>query len=407
MARILFVTQFFPPETGAAARRAGAMAQALAADLDLGVVTLQPSYPTPDAFRGQQVEESDSQFPFTIKRIGHFPPYRSSLVQRGLAETRMALRMAAAALGEQFEALLVTTPSMFLIPVLFPLARAKGADFIWDLRDLTWRYVAETGSGSLLEQALSRLLEIVMAVLLRSSDLVIVTNDGARTTLLSDYELAPEKVVTLTNGVSVDFFEHFGPPPTALNHPPVVLYLGLLGHNHGLEVLLPVASKLPEIEFVIVGDGTERALLERRAQELSLPNLHFEGYCADEERIRSYYREADILITHIKDTSVLNRAVIPAKVFEYMATGKPMISAGRGVTERLLTEADCAEIATPEDPDSIVEALTNLLEDPARRQMIGNNARRAVSDRYLRERMMADFARRLTAYLERSEFSRI
>lgn len=397
MARVLILSQFHPPETGAGARRVAAMARALAARHAVTVQTLLPAYPREDLFEGLEIGPMDSQMPYVVRRAFKFQPYDRSLLRRTLREMLMGLRLAREAEQVEADALLVSTPSMFLAPPAWWMARRRRIPWVWDLRDLTWRYGRESVDAGRVQRIASRLLEGWMARLLNAADAVVTTAEATGTYLQDRYGLPGERTLTVYNGVSEAFFGAFEGEVTAKppGERPLVLYLGLLGHNHGMDILVDVAAQMPDVEFLIVGEGTERELIERRARERGVQNLRIEGYRIRDEEIQEIYRRADVLFNHSKDRPVLNEARIPAKFFEYMATGKPMIYAGRGFAAEFIQEVGCAEVVPPEDPQAVVEAIRRILADPAQAAVMGARGRECVRAGYMRENQMAALCREL------------
>src|SRR3712207_2937285 len=115
--KILLLTQFFPPETGAGANRIGSMADVLSKHHELLVVTLKPSYPSPQRYKEFRAQDHDAGYPYAIKRSFSFAPHRGSLLLRALREQIMAVRLALRAVPEPVDILVTSTPSMFLGPV--------------------------------------------------------------------------------------------------------------------------------------------------------------------------------------------------------------------------------------------------------------------------------------------------
>ena len=114
--RICLLTQFFPPETSAAANRLYAMAEAIDDYYDLTVVTNNPGYPHPELYDMSSVAEFDQARTYRIRRTIMFSPHAGSLIIRGMRESFMAFRMMLAALRERADIIMVSTPSMFLGP---------------------------------------------------------------------------------------------------------------------------------------------------------------------------------------------------------------------------------------------------------------------------------------------------
>jgi colanic acid biosynthesis glycosyl transferase WcaI len=184
--RILLMTQYFPPETGAGANRIGPMADVLSKQNEVTVVALKPSYPSPKEYDGVSLESHDARYPYAVKRTFDFHPHKGSLLLRALREQTMALRQAFHSLREPADILITSSPSMFLGPVALVLARAKRARFVWDVRDVTWGYARDfAGSSPVMDLAI-RALEKYILWALRRADLVVGASRGITELLVKE-----------------------------------------------------------------------------------------------------------------------------------------------------------------------------------------------------------------------------
>lgn len=162
----------------------------------------------------------------------------------------------------------------------------------------------------------------------------------------------------------------FNPEPVAADLP-IVLAVGRLIPKKGFIYLVRAMWQVKsECRLVIVGDGEERANLEREAG----PNVVFAGNIP-EELLRIQYRQCSMLVAPCIRTPEGDGDGIPTVVLEAMATGRPVIasdvlSASRyvdhGRTGYLVPSADAAELAA---------RIDQLLSDPAKAQEMGCNAR--------------------------------
>lgn len=391
MAKILIVTQLFPPETGAGARRIHALAESLANHHKVVVTTLRPSYPSPQLFDEIDLDRFDACSKLIIKRTFGFQPYSKTLILRGLREVFMSFRLILRASSSPADVVLVTTPSMFLGPFGWLLAKLKQAQFVWDVRDLTWRYGRESVEAGYFQVKITDMIEAWMRFVLRRADLVVGATPGVSQLLIVEHGVPASKIVTISNGVSRKFINAFDEKKVSTHTRPRVLYLGLLGNNHGIGILIDVASLLPDIDFIIVGDGPEKPIIESQIEELGVGNLSLQGYCTNENEMVAIYQDSDVLFNHTKDRPVLNDTVMPFKNFEYMATGKPMVYAGKGLAVDFLAPIGCAEIAEPENPESIAAAIRILLDNPERARMMGGKGRDSVKNQYMREDLMESY----------------
>jgi len=395
---LLFVTQLFPPETAAGANRTGAMAESLAKRFRLRVATLEPGYPDAALYAASDWRTADGARGFAVTRRPAFRPHEASLVQRALREIGMSITLVRSA-GSRADIVLVSTPSMFLAPVAWMAARSRGARFVWDVRDLTWRYAQESVRTSGLQRALLQQLEGLMLWLLQRSDLVIAATAGLAS-VLQRQGVSADRMVTVPNGVSRAWLEQCAPlaaggPPSGGR--PRVTYVGLMGYNHGIGILVEVAAKLPQVDFILVGDGPERVSIESAIRKAGLANVTLAGYVTDRSRLLDHYAASHVLVNHTKDTPVLNDIVFPAKTFEYFATGRPVVHAGRGWASDLLRGRDVAEVVVPGDAGALAAAIERVLADPARARARAQRGRELVEREYCREPLLES----LTAEIER------
>lgn len=391
--RVLLLSQFFPPETCAAAHRLRVMAQVLHRHFDLKVVTLQPSYPSPEHFIADEWHAHDDNSPFPILRLPPCHPHSGGYAQRALREIGMSLGLAKRAIREEFDLLLASSPSMFLVLAAWLASLWKHVPLAYDIRDLTWRYAAESARASALLRFPNVGLEVLIHCCLRRASWVFTTTESFRTEL-EKARVTPGRIKVIPNGVAREFLDASrGLPARLPNGRLNVTYVGNLGHNQGLSMLLEVARDVAPkgIDVVLVGDGPEREDLEREARDQRLTNVIFRGY-VDEKRLLDAYAACDVLFARLNDTPSLNGAV-PSKLFEYMAVGKPLIYVGDGEAARLLTRAGCAVITSASDSPAVGRALVELASDPDRRASMGSKGRTFVENHYDREHAMEELAR--------------
>jgi len=147
-----------------------------------------------------------------------------------------------------------------------------------------------------------------------------------------------------------------------------VVYAGNIGEGQGLhKVLIELAERLKDkIRFRIIGDGGRRDLLLEKIQQSNLDNIELVSPI-DRLELRAEYHHADILFVHLNDYSAFEK-VLPSKIFEYAATGKPIWAGVAGFAATFLeNEVENAAIFTPCDARSAVVAFDDLDLDVATR----------------------------------------
>lgn len=384
MARISVLTQFFPPETNPAARRLEPFLEALSRSHELTVTTLRPSYPSPELYADGAAAASDAGRPYRIRRTVSFRPHPRRLAVRAVREQAMAAALLLAAARDRPDLVLASSPSMFLGPAGWALARANRARFVLDLRDLHWRLARELAAdrtGRIGGLALRR-LERHMWSIVRRADLIVSATPGI-TTVLLDEGVPERKILTLANTISQEVLDELEPGAAEVSKPrPVCAYVGLIGYSQGLEDFVDAARLAPEVDFVIGGDGSRRRELEQRAQGVA--NVRFAGYL-DRAALAGFYSESDILFVQTRASDYTNTTVIPVKLYEYMAASRPIVYAGSGLAVEFLRDTGCAITVPPGDAQAIAAAVGELARDPERRRRLGRSGRAFVERSETRE----------------------
>jgi colanic acid biosynthesis glycosyl transferase WcaI len=391
--RVTLLTQIFPPESNAGANRAGAAAQALAAAADLRVVTILPSYPSPEHHLiNNSLDGHDEAMPYVIERSVAFHPHRGSYVVRAAREVGMALRVAARSARPRPDVFVATSPSIFIGIAGAIVSGATRRPLVIDLRDLTWEYLADDSRNrTAVVRMLATLLKKVAVISLKRASLVSVSNPGIRKAI-EHLGVAPDRIIDVPNGVSGEILER----GAALSSRPavpdrfVVTYAGALGHYQGIATLVDVAQRLPEVEFRLIGDGPQRESFLATVQERRLENVSLPGYLS-RDAVFDHYEQSDIVFAQLRDLPVLASATFPSKPYELMATGRPIVYAGTGITAKFLEGSGSAIIAEAENVTSITKAITRLINDPDLRRTLGE-AGRDAAPAYLREAIMDSFA---------------
>lgn len=160
------------------------------------------------------------------------------------------------------------------------------------------------------------------------------------------------------------------------------------GHAYVLQALRRLIEKGYKLRYIIVGDGSQREALEALAHKLGLDEVvSFEGYKAHSE-VWPYFENCDIFVL-----PSWNEA-FGIVYIEALALGKPVIGCeGEGGPEDLKALGDCIELVKPRDVESLVTTLQRLIENPKRRQQMGEIGRRIVKEHFTWERNATDTIR--------------
>ena len=386
---IVVITQYFPPETGAAPTRWNELTDRWADDASVTVITSAPDYPEGELYDGYDNEslhrethgEVDVFYTKTITSSS------GNLLQRSLKFVWFMLMSFVVGLRYTSpNAVVATSPQPLTGVSAWLLARLNGAKFVFEIRDLWPESILAVSEFD--NRIVIWLLDRTVLFLYRRSDTLVVVS-RAFIEPIRERGVDPSKIEYYPNGIDLDFYEtdnRASPILDQIDERFTVSYVGTIGRAHGLSVVLDAAPKLDDVQFVIVGDGADREELERRAANHE--NVIFTGRRPKEE-VPSILRESNAALVHLKPREIFE-TVIPSKLLEAMAAGLPVILGVRGEAERILTEADAGVTMEPGNAAELVEAV-NQLRDETRAAQLGANGRGYVVEEFNWETIAAEY----------------
>ena len=145
---------------------------------------------------------------------------------------------------------------------------------------------------------------------------------------------------------------------------PLVLYAGNIGDGQALHKIIPLAAnEFKDIQFRVIGDGSARELLTNNFLFKSQTNIELSKPVLRHELIEEY-KKADILFIHLNEYEAFQK-VLPSKIFEYAATGKPILAGVSGYAAKFLCEqVRGVEVFNPCDIKTMKHGLQKLLNGP-------------------------------------------
>ncbi len=402
--RILFVTQIFLPEMGALTNRLYPLVRQLVAKgHEVFVATGMPNYPRgtvfPEYLGRRSLRERIKGY--TVLRQASFTSPRN---QSKWTQLRSYLSFIPAAFRAGWRAggvdvVVVTSPPIFtLIPAIL-LARLRGAKLVVDIRDL-WPDELIT-YGGLRENSLPvKMVRTIERLGYRMADCVVGTTQSIVDTVV-ERGASREKTMVVPNGADLELFYPLSRDnPIAASHQfgdrLVVMYSGLFGIKHSLEILLEAAALLQEhkdIVFFLLGNGARRDALIDQAATMGLENVIFGGERPVGE-ISALLARADVCFAAVRPEAY-PRKVISVKVFEYLACEKPVVGALSGESARVLAESGGGIVVEPGDAHAVAAAILKLCRNPSERHLMGQRGRDYVEQNYSRSAWASSFEQRL------------
>lgn len=364
--RVLLLGFYYPPDISAGAFRTEALVHALARRLPAGselqVVTTMPHR---HANGEQQVtaEQAILEGKVSLTRLSVASGGRGMAAQaRAFASYARQVRRLIR--GQDYD-LVIATSSRLMNAVLGRwVAGRSRARLYQDIRDNfvdNLPHVLPWGAGRLL----APLFGLLERWALGNADRVNLVSRGFGPYFQSRYPR--QRFSWHTNGIDAPFVEAvesgaFTRETSRPDGQPLrVLYAGNLGAGQGIERILPaLAERLAErVAFRVIGAGACREALCRALDERGVSNVRVEEPVARADLLEAY-RQADVLFLHLNTLPSLE-CVLPSKLFEYAATGRPIWAGMSGFAASFVAEEiENAALFPPGDVEGAVAALGRL-----------------------------------------------
>jgi colanic acid biosynthesis glycosyl transferase WcaI len=402
--KILYISQYFPPEMGAPAARAAELARHWVDEgHEVTVLTGFPNHPTgvvPPEYRSQFWRLVTRRMwngvhlirtwllPFPnrkpYERILNYGSFFASSAITGLFTSKP-------------DVLIATSPQLLVALSGWWLAFVKRVPFVFEVRDLWPESLAAVGLGkgnSLMIRVLGR----IAGFLYGRATCVVVVTAAFKTFLIANWNVPAEKIFVVENGVETDLFaplrdrdvkrKELGAQDKFL-----VCYAGTMGLAHGLETLIEAASALqsedPRVQFVLVGEGADKERIARLASQRGLTNLRFVGQ-QPRENMPSFISASDACLVMLRKADLF-KTVIPTKMLEFMSCARPVILAVDGQAREVMDAAQAGIFVEPEDVRGLVETIQRLAADPTLCEKLGTNGRAHILRYFSRKRTAIDY----------------
>ena len=258
--------------------------------------------------------------------------------------------------------------------------RPGGTRFVFDHHDLVPElFLSRFPRGGRMLYRLTRYLE---RLTFAAADAVISTNESYRRVAVERGKLSGDRVVVVRNAPDLIRFSP-GEPDHSLRRgkPYLLAYLGVMGHQDGLDYALRVLQRLrreigrDDIHCVLMGDGDAFDETVALSQQLGVADIvDFPGW-VDDEFIQRCLSTADVCLAP-DPLNAFNNVSTMMKVAEYMAIGRPIVSFD--LLETRESAGDAAVYVPANDERAFAEAIDTLLQDPERRRQLGESGRRRV-----------------------------
>jgi glycosyltransferase involved in cell wall biosynthesis len=381
--RILVLSFYFRPDLSAGSFRITALVEALSRQVPEGstihvVTTLPNRYKT----FSSAAPESEIAGNVEITRIC-LPSHSSDMRGQAQAFGHFARSARAKVRDRNYDVIFATSSRLMTATLGAYIARSKRLPLYLDIRDIFVETIGDVLPGYL-AVPIRLVFSVVERWTVNAARHVNLVSPGFKGYFGRRY---PSRQFTWhTNGVDDEFaavpVETRATPP---GHIPLVLYAGNLGESQALHHVLPAMAKALEgrARFLVIGDGGRRAQLEEALKSAHVRNVELRTPIPRAELIK-VYQDADVLFLHLGEQPAFER-VLPSKLFEYAALGKPVLAGVGGYAARFVREEiSNAQVFVPCDAQGGVTAFGEL--------SLGTAPRAGFIAKYLRANIVRSMA---------------
>jgi colanic acid biosynthesis glycosyl transferase WcaI len=355
-------------------------------------ITGFPNYPQGRIYPGyrQHLWQWEDMDRVPVLRLPLYPDHSGSAVRRGM--NYFSFAASAAMLGPIMsgptDVIWVYHPPLTVGIPAWWIGLLRRAPFIFNIHDMWPETLAAT--GMMPSKKVARMVGWMAALIYQRAAAITVISEGFKRNLIGK-GVPADKIYVVPNWADEEVYRPVEPDGAlaaeyGLSGRFNVVYGGNLGAAQAMRNVLAAAAllgDLPNVQFVLIGDGMEAESLKTVAREQRLTNVRFIPQ-QPAARMPQFFALADALLIHLK-RDPLFEITVPGKTTAYLACGRPIICAVSGDTAIMVKDANAGVVCWPEDPIGLAQAVREMYAlTPAQRHEMGSLGRRSFLAHYTR-----------------------
>lgn len=363
-----------------------ALLKILPTNVHLDIITTLPNrYITYSEVASESLPEIEEHSRFTVHRIA-LPKHESGMLDQSKSFyvfAKEALRISA---KNDYQLIVATSSRLMTASLASWIAFRKKAPLYLDIRDIfvdTMKDVLSTNISRLLSPFLSLLERLTI----HQAKKINLVSAGFLTYFQSRYP--KQEYICFTNGIDEEFLKasEFVADAKERQEPIQLLYAGNIGEGQGLQNILPgLANALSKkVHITVIGDGGRHKQLKSALESDQCTNVELLPPM-NRERLIQAYQNADVLFLHLNDYPAFEK-VLPSKIFEYAALGKPILAGVAGYPATFIAqEVTNAQIFSPCNVADAVQAFNKLqIKHTPRQNFLSKYSRVNIMDAMARD----------------------
>lgn len=364
--KILFLTDNFPPETNAPANRTFEHCREWVREgATVKVITCAPNFPEGKVFEGytNSLYKREMMEGISVARVKTYIAENKGFLKRTLDHVSFMMgAILAAPFQGRPDVIVATSPQFFTLLAGVATKYLMRRPLVLEIRDLWPDSIVAV--GAMKESAAIKFLRVLERFAYRSSDKIIVVTESFKKELV-ERGIPASKVDVVFNGVDRDKFQTTADSfrkELNLEGKKVFGYLGTIGMAHNIELLVDVAERVkddPTIHILIAGAGAAYEPLEQKVKESGLTNISLIPR-QTRDKMPALWSTLDVSLVILRDRDIF-RTVLPSKIFESMAMGKPiLIAVPEGEATEMVRRTTSGVITHPDNADAIADEVRRM-----------------------------------------------
>ncbi|MFT6716398.1 MAG: hypothetical protein ACJA0Q_001037 [Saprospiraceae bacterium] len=296
--------------------------------------------------------------------------------------------------GKKYDLVFASSSRLFTAYLGYRIAKKQGVPLYLDIRDIFTDTIEDVIKNPLVKLGMVPFLKYIEKKVFGSANHINLISGGFKPYFTS-YKQA--SYTYFTNGIDDAFISASEKESEReVNKIKRTVYAGNIGQGQGLHKIVPQAAKLlgNSYEFLIIGDGGVRKLLEEEITRQGVSNVILKNPVNRKELIEEYI-QADYLFIHLNDYDAFKK-VLPSKIFELGVFKKPLIAGVAGYANDFLkTNLSGTILFAPGDYQTMVKLMQEK-GDVA----FDLKGRDVFIDKYNRKKINAGLAESILSYLD-------
>ena len=364
---------------------------------NVSVLTGLPNYPKGKFYKGYSFprDKKENHEGVTIYRSPVIPRGNGSSIRLFLNYLSLALLASLRVLfiKDKFDKILVyeASPVTIGIPAIIAKYRFNAPIYFW-VQDLWPESI--TAAGGVKNKYVINLVDNLTRFIYWQSKKILVQSRAFIPYILNQ-KVNKDKIIYLPNSTE-KFYKKVDPnnkyKKVMPKDGPILMFAGNIGEAQGFNTIIKSASYLNDsgvkVNWVILGDGRQRELIEEKITNLGLQKIFFFLGSYPSKEMPYFFIHADAMLVTLKKNLIFSMT-IPNKIQSYMACSKPIIANLDGEGGRVVLEAECGLVSPSEDFMSFSKSIITFLKlSSDKKEVMGKNARLYFETEFEREKQL-------------------